>query len=369
VELLGQTDDTQFQLDLLKGMSEGLKGRRNVKMPEGWETLAAQLARSENAQVRELVQSLSLTFGSASALTELRRQLTDTKADPDSRRQALAALLAAKDPKLVDALLTLLTDSAMRDAALRGLAAYDDARIPVAILKAYPSLNAGEKSDALNTLVARAAFARALLVGVAEGNVPPKELTADIVRQLRQFKDPQINQAVERLWGVARETEKDKLEEMARIKAMIAKGPVGAASRGREVFGRTCQQCHTLFDVGGKVGPDITGSNRGDLDYILHNILDPNAEIPNDYLPTIVETKDERIITGIVTRKDDNAVTLTTANDVVVVPRSEIESMQQSQLSMMPEGLIAALSETEVRDLIAYLKSPAQVPLPTQARQ
>src|SRR5580765_8701427 len=71
VEVLGQTDDPQFQFDVLKGMSEGLRGRRGVKMPAGWEEVSAKLAKSTNSQVRELAQSLSLTFGSASALAAL----------------------------------------------------------------------------------------------------------------------------------------------------------------------------------------------------------------------------------------------------------------------------------------------------------
>src|SRR4026208_1161121 len=67
VQVLGQTDDPQFQLDVLKGISEAMKGRRGVKMPEGWEPIAGKLAKSPDAAVRELAQSLSVTFGSASA--------------------------------------------------------------------------------------------------------------------------------------------------------------------------------------------------------------------------------------------------------------------------------------------------------------
>src|SRR6266550_401702 len=78
--LAGQTDDPQFQFDVLKGMSEGLRGRRGVKMPAGWEAVSAKLSKSPNAQVRELAQSLSLTFGSSSALAALRKTLMNPKA-------------------------------------------------------------------------------------------------------------------------------------------------------------------------------------------------------------------------------------------------------------------------------------------------
>ena len=360
-ELLASTDDAQFQLDVLKGMSDGLKGRRGAKMPVGWEPLADKLSRSPNAQVRQLTQSLSVTFGSTAALNALRTTLADRHASPQSRSNALASLLAAKDAKLPATLQPLLNDPVMRGGALRGLAAYDDAKTPAAILDVYLSLTAPEKKDALNTLAARATSARALLAAVGERKIPASDLTADIVRLLRNFKDAPINEQVAKLWGVARESEADKLQEIAKFKKLVQDKGYGDAGRGRNVFARTCQQCHTLFGEGGKVGPDITGSNRADLDYILQNALDPNAVIPNDYRTSNIETKDDRSITGIVTRQDATSLTVITANETLVLPRNELKSVTQTELSMMPEGLLQAISEGEVRDLLAYLRSPAQV--------
>jgi putative heme-binding domain-containing protein len=368
VEVLKTADDTQLQLDILKGMSEGLKGRRGVKMPDGWEDVSAKLSQSSHPQVKELAQSLSLTFGSRGAQDALRRQLLDAKAPPEARKSALDSLLGAKDPALATILQSLLHDPALRAAALRGMAAYDHPNTAAAILVVYPELAVAEKRDALNTLASRATFARTLLAAIAGGAVGAKDLSADIVRQLRNFHDPAIDQEVKKLWGVARESADDKLKEMAKYKAMIQAGPAGNASRGRIVFSRTCQQCHLLFDVGGKVGPDITGSNRADLDYILHNMVDPNAEIPNDYRTSNLETKDDRVITGIVKAQDGQSVTIVTANETLTIPRAEVQSLRQGEISMMPEGLLQAFSNEEVRDLIAYLKSPAQVPLPEGAK-
>lgn len=368
VQVLGTSDDAQFHLDILKGMSDGLKGRRRVTMPAGWEEIAAKIAKSPNAQVRELVQSLSVTFGSASALAALKQTLADSKADPKARQAALDVLLAAREPGLAAALQVLLKDSAIRAGALRGLAAYEDARTPEAILEVYPSLSAAEKKDALNTLVSRVAFAKPLLAAVGSKTVPAKDLTADVVRQLRQFKDADLNALVTRLWGAVRDSDAEKLADIARFKKLIASRPPGDAPKGRALFSRVCQQCHTLFDVGGKVGPDITGSNRGDLDYILQNIVDPNAVIPNEYQTWNLETKDDRSITGIVKEQNDNAVTIITANETLVIPRAEVTTLQRGELSMMPEGLLQALSEEDICNLIVYLKQPAQVPMPAGAK-
>jgi putative heme-binding domain-containing protein len=365
VELLNQVDDPEFHADVLKGMSDALKGRRGVKMPAGWEEVAAKLSQSPNPAVREMTQSLSVLFGSSAAFSSLREQLMDKQANLDARRGALNTLTAAKDPTLPPLLRRLLSDPPMRGPALRALAGYDDPSTPEAILDVYSSLTVAEKQDALATLLSRVPFARALLAGIAGEKIPAKDLTAEMVRQLRSLKNEQIDQEVEKIWGVARESDEDKKKEIARFKTMLTQTPPQPPnlSKGRDVYARVCLQCHVLFGEGGKVGPDLTGSNRADLDYILENIIDPNAVIPNDYRTSTLETTDERVITGIVTRQDNTAVTIVTANETLIVPRNEIHSLEVSDISMMPEGLLDQLGEQEIRDLIAYLASPTQAPL------
>ncbi len=366
VEVLKSADDVQLQLDILKGLSEGLKGRRGVKAPPGWEEVAAKLGQSSSAPIRELTQQLSLVFGSAGATTALRAQLLDTKAPIATRTAALDALLAARDSALAATLRQLLGDAALRGAALRGLATFDEAATPPAILALYPKLSAAEKRDALGTLCARANFGRALMAAIAGGTVPAKDLPADLVRQLRGFSVAEINTALDRHWGAARASTADKVAELARYQVLIAaksQRPDDPRS-GRALFAKTCGQCHQLYGVGGKVGPDITGSNRADLDYLLHNILDPNAEIPNDYRTWNLDTKDDRSISGVLLRQDVQGVTLATPGETLTVARADIRSLRQSELSMMPEGLLQALTNEEVRDLVAYLRGKAQVPLP-----
>jgi len=227
------------------------------------------------------------------------------------------------------------------------------------------ALSAVHKRDALNTLASRAAYAKPLLTAVDAKQISSKELTADLVRQLRNLKNPDVDALLTKVWGVARESTADKQKEVERYKQVYFAGgsTPGDALRGRIIFAKTCAQCHTLFGVGGKIGPDLTCSNRGDLDYILQNIVDPNAVIPNDYRASTIEMKDDRILTGIVKEQNEKSVTVTTANETLTLQRSEITSAQQSQLSMMPEGLLTALADQEVRDLIYYLRQPAQAQL------
>jgi putative heme-binding domain-containing protein len=112
------------------------------------------------------------------------------------------------------------------------------------------------------------------------------------------------------------------------------------------------------------VGPELTGSNRAELDYLLSNIVDPSAVVGKDYQASAVRTKSGRVISGILRPGDGRSISIVTENDVVVLPKDEVDAVRTSEVSMMPEGLLANLSAQEIRDLIAYLQSPVQVPLP-----
>lgn len=365
-EALVRAGTENVRRELLDALALALQGRRSVPLPAGWEAAATKLTAGANATLRARVEALSLKFGQAGAREALQTTLRDAQADGAARQIALDALLAARDRSLVPVLQSLLPDTQFQGAALRALAAFDEPAIPGAILAAYPALGAPARRDALSTLVSRVAFAQPLLTAIGEGTVPARDLTADLVRQLRGLKNPAVEQAVAKVWGVARDSSADKKAEIAKFKEIYRTGAnlPESAPLGRALFVRTCQQCHTLFGTGGKVGPDLTGSNRGDLDYLLENILDPNAVIPNDYRASNLETKDGRSITGIVTKQDAQSVTVVTANEVLVLPRGDLASLQLSALSMMPEGLLQALTPQEVHDLVFYLTRPTQSALP-----
>ena len=366
VGVLKEVDDPAFHLDILKGISAALKGQRNIKMPKGWKEIAPKLAKSSNAEVQQLVQTLSLTFGSKAALDALRKVLVDGKANLADRQKALAALLEARDRGLPEVLRELLREKALRRDALRGLGAFEDLKTSSSILRIYAKLDAAGKRDALTTLASRVSFAKALMAAVTRGTVKANELPADIVRQLRAHRVKGINATLDKVWGVSRSTPAAKLAEIAKYKKLLETkvDRPDNLPRGRSVFQRTCAQCHKLYGEGGEIGPDITGSNRNNLDYLITNILDPNAEIPNDYRTTILRTKDNRVLVGVIHRSGGQSVTIATPAEVVTVAKRDVAAIDPQNFSMMPEGLVLALKEDELRDLVAYLRGSRQVALP-----
>lgn len=365
VTVLTRTDDTAVRTDILKGMRDALAGRRSVAMPAGWAEIEPQLLTSSSAELRALARNLGLTFGSPAALDALRATVADRSLDATTRQAALTSLLGTRDAALPHLLRQSLDDPALRGAALRGLAVFDDPATAPAILGRYADLAGAEKRDALNTLSSRPAPARALLAAVESGTVASRDLTAEVVRQLRGLRDDEVQRALTRVYGAVRDITADKAAEIERYRQLYWAGgsQPGDAIRGRAVYARICQQCHGLYGVGGTVGPDLTGSNRGDLEYLLQNILDPNAVIPNEYQASILDLKDGRVLTGVVREQTANALVLATANEVITLPLDDLEERTLSDLSMMPEGLLQPLADQEYRDLIYYLTRPGQVPM------
>lgn len=365
VERLGRTSDPGRQLAILKQMNEGLKGKRQLPMPPSWRPAYERLMASEQAEVRSQAIVLALTFRDAEAFTAARKLLEDAAAPAALREQALAALVKARAPGMPAALGRLLAERALRRPALRGLAAYDDLQTPKTVLGWYPQLNAEEKRDALATLASRVDYAQALLNAVADKRVPASDLPADLIRQLRNLKNEELNARIIEVWGAVNDTPAERLKLIAQYKRMLRQPAAKRAdvALGRALFAKTCQQCHVLFNVGGKVGPELTGSNRANLDYVLQNMIDPSAVIGKDYQAVVIQTADGRTLTGIVRGEDQNAVTLATATETVTIPKDEIDVRERSPKSMMPDDQLKPFSEHEVRSLVAYLASPVQTPL------
>ena len=148
-------------------MHDALRGSRNERIPDQWLAAYAKLAASPLPAIRAEAHALALIFGDRAAADSLKRTAADSRAAPDDRRQALAALVEAHADGLAAVLQQLLDDSAMRSAALEGLAAYDDPRTPELILSHYRRFSPDEKRQAIDTLSARPSFAIALLNAIA----------------------------------------------------------------------------------------------------------------------------------------------------------------------------------------------------------
>ncbi|MDA0842327.1 MAG: c-type cytochrome [Planctomycetota bacterium] len=365
VQVLMQVEDPGFQKDVLEGMLEGLRGRKNLPMPEGWPDVYSKLSKSESSEVRDKALKVALIFGDPLALKALRKIALSPDAESSDRRSALQNLVNRQTEGLAPLLHELLKNTVLRKDALIGLARYSDEQTPKVILANYTGWSREEQAAAINTLVSRRSYALVLLRAVHDGQIATKDISAFAARQMKNMDAPDVLRELNRVWGTVQETSADKKALVSEYKTFLSTSFIKKANlkNGRVLFNKTCLQCHTLFGTGGKIGPELTGSNRDNLDYVLENVLTPNAFIGKGYELTNILSKDEQLISGIIVEQNPTRIVVQTLSEKIVLDRSEISEMKSSQTSMMPEGLVEGMTQEEVRDLIGYLASPVEVPL------
>lgn len=367
---LEKVETADLQRPFLTAIRAALAGKRKAETPNGWDKVYAKLSKSADKDVVSQATGLGVIFGDTSAMKSMRQQLSDDKADLKLRLSALEALLAAGDSQLASSLVAIVQKASssseeLTEAAIRGLAQYDEASTGPTLIAQYAKLTASQKRSAIATLCSRAASAKLMLTAIADKKIASADLTADMARQLEYLADEQLTQQLGKVWGQVRKSSKEKAELIKRYTALAERSdlPAPDLALGRALFAKTCQRCHTLYGVGQQLGPDITGSNRSNMDYLMENIVDPSAVMAKEYRQSVILTDSGQVITGIVRSESDNAVTIQTAESTVVVPKEEIESRKESELSMMPDDQLNQFTEHQVRSLIGYLRGKSQSPL------
>ena len=369
VELLLTGTRNTLLAEVLAGLSEGFAGRHKVKAPSNWPTVQQRAAASDDVKLQTLVRDLSVLFGDGRALEQVQRLALDGKADLASRRAALQTLIDNRAPDRRKICEQLLSVRYLNTTAVQGLTEFDDPTIGDKLAKNYRSFFPSDRPAVIDALVARPSFAEPLLEQVAAGRIPRGEVTVLHARQIRSFNNAKLTQRLNEVWGELRDSPEDKQQLIAQLKSKLTADVLRQAdkSAGRVVFSTACMNCHRLYGHGGQIGPDLTGSGRQNLDYVLINLVDPSAAVGADYRLSVVALHDGRVHNGIVATATDKVLTLQTAKERLTIERSGIEEVRASSQSLMPDGLLQPLSAQQIRDLVAYLMSPTQVPLPPEA--
>lgn len=361
VGALAAAAPTDARQAMLEGLRDGLisLGRRAVQAPTNWAAVEADLARAASPAFASLLTQVSQFFGDAKATAAQLAALRSAATPLEQRREILAAFARDGYAPARELALTLLNDATLRRDALRALASLGGTSVASEILRRYATWPAPDRAEAILTLATRRSTADALVTQLKSGRIPRADVSAYAARQLQRVAGP----AFVDFWGPLTEPDETKRLEIARLKRELTDEVLTRANarNGRTVFERTCAPCHQLYDRGGKIGPDLTGSNRANLDYILNEILNPSEVIQAGYELVTVTTRDGRTLAGNVAREDAAQITLRLIGEETVVPKSEILARETSPVSMMPEGLLKTLSAVEIRDLIAYLRTTAQV--------
>ncbi|MBC7855641.1 MAG: HEAT repeat domain-containing protein, partial [Pirellulaceae bacterium] len=229
---------------------------------------------------------------------------------------------------------------------------------PQSLVSAYPSLSDAEKTAVRRVLLARDEWAIATLAAVNRGALPSKDFSVEELRVVASHNIPALDNQVRQHWGkISPPTKEEVLADVRRLNNDLRAFP-GDVKTGKVLFAKHCATCHKLFNEGGAVGPDLTFANRTDRDYLLISTVDPSAVVRKEFQSFTALLNDGTIVTGLIGESTPERVAFIDARaQKTEVPRSQIEKLQESPSSLMPDNILKQLKPDELRDLFAYLQA------------
>jgi putative membrane-bound dehydrogenase-like protein len=363
---------------MLQGMDQALAGRKLSDAPAAlsdWFAKAWQNHSEDVAYVR-----LGLRLGQAQAKETAIKILND-QTTPETVATSLIEVIGQTETPNGGALCLALLEQArseqIRESALGALRHFPQDQVAEGLLEIYPRLNRRLQLLALNLLSSRLAWARLLVGAVEAGRIEAKDVTLENLRQIaaastlrsrataEDGQDADLNRQIEKRWGkIQPDSPEEKRNSINRLKLLlIPSGTVGRETKGnfaegKKVFQATCAICHKLFGEGNSVGPDLTSADRKNVDSLLANIVTPSAYIRPEFVSFSAGLKDDSVIDGLMVKSTPSAITLLDRNNTRhLLAREQIRELRESAMSLMPEGLLEALSPRQVIDLFAYLQA------------
>lgn len=363
--LAAQQADPALRERLLEGLVAGVRQGGTFKAPAEWPAQAKALRAQASPQLLSLVNELDALAGDESSRDYFRSQLAAAKAPAPARQRALSILVQSRDRAAAPVLHACLADASvsgpLRRQVIQALATLgNDATVP-ALIAGFKAFTTEERSDALPALIANPIAATQTLEAVAAGILDKGVLSPVAIRQLKSMKDAQVDELIARVIGAVNATKADFAKNKTKYVELLKAKPLRRAdlAEGKALFQQSCGLCHQLFGEGNLVGPSLTGSNRANLDYLLENVLDPNAIIGKDYQLNVFKLKTGNTVSGIVQSETVDVFNTVMPGGVkLAVTKSEVASREILAVSLMPEGLFDALPPPQVIDLVAYLQSP-----------
>ncbi|HEV8607240.1 MAG TPA: PVC-type heme-binding CxxCH protein, partial [Tepidisphaeraceae bacterium] len=338
---------------LMEGIGEAFKGRTMENLSPG---LAEALKKWGG-------QELAVRAGDAAAMAAALDLIQNDRAEFKTQRIELIQILgqvgkAEAIPVLLEAAEKSQWHS-VRKAAFSALTHFEDGGIGKGIVEMYGKLpgDQGVRGAAISALTSREAWAEELVKGVKSGVIAKADITAEQIERIRQLENPALTAMADATFGAGKASSEEKQREMERVAGVLKTGS-GDAGVGKGIFMARCGTCHSLFGEGGKTGPDLTGYERKNLDFLLLSIVDPSAYVREEYTNFRIKTNDGQTLFGLISERGAMQITLTDSSlEKSVIPKNRIKDERALATSIMPEELLNGLNERELRDLFAYLSA------------
>jgi putative membrane-bound dehydrogenase-like protein len=297
-------------------------------------------------------------------LAEARKVAGDPKTN---EKQRLAALpLLGRDPKQRDADLKLLGEllvpqnsAALQSATVAVLGGIADARVPELLTVRWSALAPTLKGQILDLLLSRPAWQGRLLDLIENKTIPANEVDTTRRQRLLAHRDEKVRTRAAKVFDGNISADRRKVLDAYHEAATLT----GDARHGKAVFAKTCSVCHRLEDTGHAVGPDLRAlANKSPLS-LMTEVLDPNRNLDSRYAVYVAVTRAGRMFTGILASESATSITLRgQEGKEQVLLRGELDDLQSTGKSLMPEGLEKELTKQDLADVIAYLMAQASPP-------
>ncbi len=360
IELLSMAADQQQVAPVLTGVQEGLRGKGISELPDN----LAQKLTPYLEQYSQAPLSIRIQQNDEMAIASAMEMIADDQQEVAARLAYIKLFGDLRIDRSVPLMLELAKNQqsriSVRQACLMSLANFQDPKIGDEIAEAYPDKLRSDPSlrlAALNLLASRDHWAAPLMRLIKEDKrVDPKDLSVQVVRQLQLLENDQLDVAIDNIWPeFATASSKEKQQTISRILEVVVSGTADLRS-GKQQYQRLCGSCHILFEEGGVIGPELTGYDRENLNYLAINIVDPNLEIREGFVNYKITTADQRTLTGTIAHRSSEVVKLRSFNgDEVTIPMSQITQMEAQPVSIMPERLVDHLDDQQLRDLFGYI--------------
>ncbi len=341
----GAKQPAEWQAAVLEGLGQGLQnGGRSL----------ARLWEQPPAALKEAVAKALPIFARAAEMAR------DEKHPAEERANA-ARLLGYGPPGIaapvLRGLLTPQNPGAVQLAAVRALSLQPQTKVADLLLAPWDSYSPALRREVLEALFARPDRLAVLLTALEQKKVLAGQLEPFRVQLLRKHPRAEIRRRALKVLAGQATPDRQKIVEAYRP-ALALKGDV---ARGKAVFKKNCAVCHRLENEGVEVGPDLLSALRTKTpEVLLVDILDPSREVDPRYINYLVTTKDGRSFTGMIAAETASSVTLRRAEKAEdTLLRNQIDTIQATAKSLMPEELEKQVSKQDVADVIAYLLAVA----------
>ena len=351
-ELLGLANTDTQRKALMDGFEQAFEGGSLPSLPD------ALIKAIRDTGTASLL--LRVRQSEADAIREAAKKIASKKVPMPERINYVRAFGEISDQSVLEPLLGIISGPVaplIRRAAINACQRFTDDDVGKTIITSYPLMIAETRLTAQRVLSSRKNWSIEWMKAVQEEKIETANTSEEAIAGLLRHQDKSLKKLVEKYFGNQTAQTKPTPAMIEKIRSVIESG-TGNPYRGREIYKERCASCHVLFHDGGKVGPDLTSYQRDDLDTMLRSIVDPNAEIREGYESVLIETKDGLHVSGFLTDKGISTITVRSFDGLdKTFQKTQIKSMNPLGRSLMPVNLLNGLSDPQLRDFFAYLRS------------